>query len=252
MVLVVGAVLLRSRRIAIFAAVMALMALILSLGSRLHFDGHRTTIPLPFALLSRLPLLDSGIAVRYMGLFWLFAALLLVVILDASYCRLLSDGATKHSARALVGASALAVFALFPLVPAWPYPSSTSQVPRWFTSDGRALSVGTGVLVYPFASSSDASAMVWQASANLAFKMPGGYAVFAGRSGKATFASSASVLQEALALCYQGRILPLQESVVRSELRSLGVSHVVVSVSAPGATCATRLFARSLGIPRGR
>jgi len=86
LVLVVGAVLLRRRRIAMFAAVMALVAFILSLGSRLHFDGHRTTIPLPFALLSHLPLLDSGIAVRYMGLFWLFAALLLVVILDASYC----------------------------------------------------------------------------------------------------------------------------------------------------------------------
>jgi len=74
--------------------------------------------------------------------------------------------------------------------------------------------------------------------------------VFAGHSGKATFASSTSVLQEALALCSQGQILPLRESVVRSELRSLGVSHVRGVVSAPGATCATRLFARSLGIPR--
>ena len=108
----------------------------------------------------------------------------------------------------------LAVFALFPLVPAWPYPSSTSQVPRWFTSDGRALWWAWGV-VYPFASSSDASAMVWQASANLAFKMPGGYAVFAG-VGKATFASSASVLQEALAPATKAGFSRCS-SVVRSE-----------------------------------
>jgi hypothetical protein len=248
-VLLVGAFALRRRRIAVLAAVMALMTVLLSMGSRLHVDGSRTSIPLPFAALTHLPLLDSGIAARYMGLFWLFAALLLAVVLDAAHHGLRGDGSAVRRWGAAAGSCALALFALFPLLPAWPYSAAPAQVPTWFTSEARALPVGTGVLVYPSASSSDASAMVWQASAHMTFRMPGGYAVFATASGKASFSGPTPILEGVLALCSEGRTLLLAPGVVRSQLRAWHVGHVVVSGAAPGASCATRLFVRSLGWP---
>ena len=74
LILVAGTVLLRRNRIAVFSAVMAVIAMVLSMGTYLHVDGHRTGVPLPFIVLAHLPLLQSGIASRYTGLFWLFAA----------------------------------------------------------------------------------------------------------------------------------------------------------------------------------
>ena len=53
------------------------------MGARLHVDGHRTGIPLPFIVIEHLPLLNSSVASRWVTYFWLFAALLLALLLDA-------------------------------------------------------------------------------------------------------------------------------------------------------------------------
>ncbi len=82
LVLVVGTLLLRRNRFAVFSALMAVVVLVLSMGKYLHVDGHLTGVPLPFIVLAHLPLLESGIASRYTGLFWLFAALLFALIVD--------------------------------------------------------------------------------------------------------------------------------------------------------------------------
>ena len=57
-----------------FAAAMAVAGMLLSMGSYLHIDGHKTGIPLPFDVLAHLPLLESGAASRYVAFFWSFAA----------------------------------------------------------------------------------------------------------------------------------------------------------------------------------
>ena len=98
--------------------------MLLSMGSHLHVDGHRTPVPLPFIVLAHLPLLDSGSASRYVSLFWLFAALLLAMTLDWVY--------EKSVPRIRAGWSAVvcllvAAFALVPLVPAWPYPAERGR-----------------------------------------------------------------------------------------------------------------------------
>ena len=82
-VLVVGSVVLRRKRLALFCTAMGAIALIFSFGSHLHVDGHRTGIPLPFVVIDHLPLLDSSVAARWVTYFWLFAALLLTLLLDA-------------------------------------------------------------------------------------------------------------------------------------------------------------------------
>ncbi len=249
LVLVVGVIVLRRRRVVRFGALLAVAALVLSMGSRLHVDGHLTSTPLPFAILAHLPLLQSGVAARYVNYLWLFVGLLVAVILDACYSALSVRGTEVHRGRAVFVTWGVALFALLPLVPGWPYAWAPAAVPAWFTGTARHLPLGTDTLVYPLASNSDASAMVWQAMANMRFRMPGGYAVFASRSGAASFASAPSSLQEALAFCTEGDRFPLSPPAVRSDLRTWRVQLVTVAQSAPGAYCATRLFASALGPP---
>ncbi len=248
LILVAGIIVLRRNRLAVFAAVMAAITMLLSMGSHLHIDGHRTTVPLPFIVLAHLPLLDSGAASRYVSLFWLFAALLLAMTLDWLHGRSLPRIRAGWSA---VVCLLVAAFALVPLVPAWPYPSSAAVVPPWFTSDARALPVGTTAVVFPSSNPSDSSAMVWQAMSDMTFRMPGGYAVFAGSpSGAASFYAQPSVLQNAMTSCVTG--VPPQNSPedTRSVLHGWKARYVVVVPGTTGAACATKLFDGALGAHR--
>jgi hypothetical protein len=246
-ILIVGTIALRRKRLVQFAAALAVAGMLLSMGSYLHIDGHRTGIPLPFDVLAHLPLFESGAASRYAQFFWLFAALLLALFVNALYVRL--DGWDRPGDRLRATfASGLVVFcALILLVPAWPYGSSPSNVPSWFTTTARSLPVGSTVVVFPFASPTDASAMLWQAMAHDTFRMPGGYAVFRSADGTATFASDASLVQQVLSECSSGDQLHLSPSTIRSELRSWNASLAAVVVAAPGSACATRLFDSAYG-----
>ena len=245
--LAVGTIALRRKRLVQFAAAMAVAGMVLSMGSYLHVDGHKTGIPLPFDVLAHLPLFDSGAASRYVEFFWLFAALLLVVFVDAVYVRLDRRDQPRDRLRATVACTLVALCALIPLLPVWPYGSSPSDVPSWFTTSARSLPVGTTVVVYPFASPVDASAMLWQAMAHDTFRMPGGYAVFRSADGTATFASDPSLVQEVLAECAGGGQPQLAPSTVRMELQSWNASLAAVVIAAPGSACATRLFDSAYG-----
>ncbi len=246
-ILVVGTIALRRRRLVQFAALMAVAGMVLSMGSYLHVDGHKTGIPLPFDVLAHLPLFESGAASRYVEFFWLFAALLLALFVDEVYARLVGRGQPGDRLRATAATTVLVVVTLIPLLPVWPYGSDPSVVPSWFTGAARSIPVGTTVVVYPFASPVDASAMLWQAMAHDTFKMPGGYAVFRSADGTATFDSDPSLVQEVLAECAGGGQPRLAPPAVRAELRRWNASLAAVVVSAPGSDCATRLFDRAYG-----
>jgi hypothetical protein len=248
-VLVAAAVLLRRNRMALFATVMAASGLVLSLGKRLHIDGHLTPIRLPFEVVAHLPLLSSGIASRYIVYFWLFAALLLVLALDAVYHAV---GLQVRGRRAAV-ASAVAVCVLLPLLPSWPYPSASAVVPAWFTSSAQSLPVGSTVVLYPDSTAVDSSGMLWQAMSDMTFRMPGGYAVFAGPSGSASFLAGdlTTALGQAMNLCANGEQVPATSIPgIRSDLHRLSVRDVVVVQGTRGARCATGLFDDLLGVHR--
>ena len=183
--LVVGAIVLRRRWLALFCAAMGAIALVLSMGSHLHVDGHRTGIPLPFIVIEHLPLLNSSVASRWVTYFWLFAALLLALIVDAVYKAVAKGRFGQRGA--VVWSAVLAVVVLVPLLPAWPYATAPAAVPPWFTSGARSLPAGSAALVYPLASSSNDSSMLWQAMANMQFRQPGGFAVIPGSDGANTF-----------------------------------------------------------------
>jgi hypothetical protein len=245
LILLAGTILLRRKPLAVFCAMAALVAIVISMGQYLHVDGHRTALPLPFIVLAHLPLLDSGIASRYATFFWLFAALLLALIVDEMH------GKVSQTARVRAAFLSFALFgvALLPLVPAWPYAFANAAVPAWFTDAGRSLPLGSTVVVYPYPSAIDSSAMLWQAMSDLSFRMPGGYAVFATPAGSASFYGMPTALQGALSACESGQEPQLPPQVVRSDLGLLKATKVVVAHASSGARCAIRLFTSSLGPP---
>jgi hypothetical protein len=248
-VLVAGTIALRRRWLVLFSAAMAVMGFVLSMGSHLHFNGSLTSIPLPFYPLAHLPLLQSSAASRYVLFFWLFAALLLSLVVDALYLRIDGTDRPGDRGRATLACALVTICALLPLVPAWPYRSGPSDVPTWFTTAARTLSVGTTVVVFPIASAGDADAMTWQAMADLTFKMPGGYAVFTQANGRASFNAAPSRLSTAMAWCVAGAEPQLAPDAIRSELRRWHASLAVVDDTSRGSACAARLFERAYGAP---
>ncbi len=248
--LIVGAILLRRKRLALFCTVMAAGALLLSMGPYLHVDGHRTGVPLPFIVIAHLPLLESSAASRWVTYFWLFAALLLALLVDAVY-RAVAARDRFGPLGGVVAGSVLALVVLLPLVPAWPYAAASASVPPWFTHGARSLPAGSTVVIYPFATANDDSAMLEQAMADMQFKMPGGFAVIAGPSGANTFHGQASPLQGALTGCEGGApTAGLSADEVRADLRHWQTEAVVVVPTAPHSACAEELFSSALGPPR--
>jgi hypothetical protein len=246
--LVIGGIVLRRKRIALFCSAMAAIALLFSFGSRLHVDGLRTGIPLPFLVIAHLPLLDSSVAARWVTYFWLFAGLLLALVLDTAYRAVAADGRLGRYGGAVVS-GLVAVVVLLPLLPAWPYATTPASVPSWFTSGARSLPAGSAALVYPVASSTNDSSMLWQAMARMDFRMPGGFAVIPDAEGTNTFNGEPSPLEEALAECEGGA--PTTPSFpaadVQAQLRQWHTETVAVVPTAPGAACAATLFTDALG-----
>jgi len=246
--LVAGTIVLRRTRLVLFSAAMGAIALLLSLGSHLHVDGHRTGIPLPFIVIEHLPVLDSSVAARWITYFWLFAALLLTLVVNAAYKAVAVHDRFGRAGGALVS-GLMALVVLLPLVPAWPYATAAASVPSWFTSGARSLPAGSAALVYPVASSSNDSSMLWQAMAQLEFRMPGGFAVIPGPDGANTFNGDYSPLQGALAQCEVGAsaVPDFPAADVLAQLRQWHTRTVAVVPTAPGAACATALLTRALG-----
>jgi len=252
--LVVGTIVLRRKRLALFCGAMGAIGLIFSFGSHLHYDGHRTGIPLPFFVVAHTPLLDSSVAARWITYFWLFAALLLTLLLDAIFTAVAARRRLGRLGRpgAAVVSGLVALAVLLPLVPAWPYSAAAASVPSWFTTGARSLPAGSTALVYPIASSSNDSAMLWQAMAQMQFRMPGGFAVIPGPNGANTFNGQPSALRGALDECAGGAsaVQNFPATAVRTQLRRWHTRTVVVVPTAPGAQCATRFFNGALGLGR--
>src|SRR5439155_13992216 len=94
------------------AAALSVVAALLSMGPSLHVGGHVTPIPLPWAVLGRLPLFESAVPSRLMLFAFLGIGLLLADLATVA----LRPGAGRRAAWAAVIA-----IALVPLAPRWPY-----------------------------------------------------------------------------------------------------------------------------------
>jgi len=175
------------------ATVLAAMLGALSLGGTIHYAGTDTGIPslalvlviplfwraipvpatmatfvIAWLILNRVPFLANVLAVRLTLYIYLFAGLLLAVFVEGVLRRARRDRA--------IGVLALLV-ALVPLAPALPYMSFPADVPAYFSGASvQRVPAASVAMVFPYADALHSEAMLWQASADLRFKMPSGYA----------------------------------------------------------------------------
>jgi hypothetical protein len=218
--LVAVAVLGRRRPLVRWAVPLTVAAALLSMGPHLHVAGRVLPVPLPWAALGRLPLLESVVPARLMLFAFLGIALLLADLL------------ARAGGRRILLLAAVAV-ALVPLVPRWPYSSTVDATPAFFRPGGEVARVPQGgmVLVTPYANHLSSVAMLWQAHAGYRFQMPEGEAFVPGPS----LGPPPSDLQATLAALDGGRPVPASAADLartRGELAALGVATVVAGPSA--------------------
>jgi hypothetical protein len=159
---------------------------VLSLGPRIKIGRSVTDIPLPYALLAKLPLFDAALPAR---LALVVTGVVTVVIALAAH-RLIADP-PRIRAR-VAGAAALAV-ALLPVVPIPLITAHRAPIPRFIT-DGtwrRYVRDGTALMPLPITTDDTPDAQRWQAIAMAdarkrgVFRLPGGYFLGpGGRNGK--------------------------------------------------------------------
>ncbi|HEV3211851.1 MAG TPA: hypothetical protein VGZ03_00505 [Acidimicrobiales bacterium] len=160
------------------ATVTLLVLLVLSLGDRLNVTGSVTGVPLPFALLAKLPFMDALSPVRFFIVIGLLVGLLCAWGLDRAMAWARTGDAPVRPfgwvRAAVVALGALAV--CLSLAPARAYPTSPTNVPGWLDSArGRTLVPdGAVVLFYPYPSLVDNQPMLFQAADGFRYKIIGG------------------------------------------------------------------------------
>jgi hypothetical protein len=192
------------------AAVLFLLALVLSMGARLVVGGRPTELPLPWAAIDSLPLLESAVPNRFMLLADLFAGLLLAVFVDRA---LTWATAPRLGALVLTGAAFLA------LLPRGPLGGVPVEVPAFFTgSEVRRIPAGSVALVAPAPSAGHAAPMFWQAMAGLRFRIPGGYFVGPDPTGQPKYGANPTPLTRRMTRIRAGFPAPRLDPEERAEL----------------------------------
>ena len=207
---------------------------VLSLGARLTIDGHRTSIPMPWAALGHVPLLSSLLPVRFGIVLDLLAAALLAVALDAAaaWGRGRAPAAWWRApvAGALAGLVALAC--LLPLVPRLPGRTTVWAVPAAFRHPGATgIADGALVVVSPYPSERDPQIEVWLAAAGARWSSAGGTYFVPDEAGKVTIggpARPADVIDAAIEAGRPAASFPGVGPAILASLRQEGVSAVLV------------------------
>jgi hypothetical protein len=190
----------RRDRVVATGALVAIAAFVLGLGPRLYVDGKDLHVPLPFVLLTHLPLLRNLEPARMTLFMWLGVVTVLAVGLDrlrAAGWQWRSPAAAERgrhlrSARATVWPRALlacvAVFvALAPVMPRLPIGSKRVGAPPFFLTsrDLRLLPPGALVLTFPYNLAPYDAPMIWQVASGMRYRILGGEATVPGRKGVA-------------------------------------------------------------------
>ena len=162
------------------AALTGAAAWVLSLGGALVVRGKpgadvAAGLPLPERVFTHLPLLSNTIPVRYALYVSLLAGLVLALGLEALRTRLTREAGSRQWAA--VAPMAVAVLCLAPIVPALPLQGFVDPgTPAWFTGPGVGhVPADSVALLYPYPSTPSPQGQLWQAEADMRFRMPGGY-----------------------------------------------------------------------------
>ncbi len=196
---------------------MTLIVAVLSLGPHLHVNGNVTPLPLPWAAVARLPLMESALPSRLMSI-----AFLGVGIIAATTLR------TPRVATSIALVAGIAV-----IVPALPYPTQPAAAPAFFRPGGdvERIAPGSVVLLTPLSSKVSTDAMYWQATASYRFRMPEGDAFTPGPY----LGPHPSFMQTTLDDLDAGQsVTPTPEvlDLFRADLRAHNISAIVAGPSA--------------------
>jgi Dolichyl-phosphate-mannose-protein mannosyltransferase len=226
-------------RLVRFAGLLAVIVGLLSLGPRLHVAGHtHGAVRLPWLIPQRIPVLENILPARLALFIFLLLGLLLAVFVD-------------RARLPRVGLLAILAAVFVPLIPNVPYPSTASASPSFFESGAHDLARGGVVLVAPFAGVSGGTTrpMLWQAAADLRFRMPEGYVI--DPTARFDPSSRNSALFRRMARIQDGESVDPLTDAERSDMRctllNLHVRSVVVGPMHTGAQEMIGLYRDLLG-----
>ncbi|MEX2289317.1 MAG: hypothetical protein WD794_03210 [Mycobacteriales bacterium] len=232
---------LRSVAVVRFAAVLGVVAWVLSLGERLHVAGTPTSVPMPYAVVAHLPVLHNMAAVRFSLYVVLCAALVLAVGLDR-----------LHASGRLRPAVTLPVVALcvLPLLPDWPYSYQRADPPAYFTTGAvKRVPEGSLALTYPVPRFPQSAPMLWQVQAGYRYRSVGGYVITPREDGSGTFTGGVTAWERVVGQAPSGRLGEVEPQVVAAlllEMERLGAESVLVADVA-GAEAVARVVEQVLG-----
>jgi len=153
----------RERRLARFLGLFLLVAAVLSLGGYLRLAGERTAIGLPWGIIGELPFISHALPGRFVVYVSLAAAVCVALWLDRP---------TWRSAR-WVAAGAVMV-SLLPNLDSGLWATPVDRPPLLSSPAlARYIPRGATVLALPFGAAGNS--MYWQAQADFAFRLAGGY-----------------------------------------------------------------------------
>jgi hypothetical protein len=199
-----------------------LLIAVLSLGPHLHINGYVTPLPLPWAAVARLPLMESALPSRLMAIAFLGIGIIAASVYAAGTSRL------QRVATGIALVAGLAVV----IVPSLPYPTQPAAAPAFFRAGGgvERIAPGSVVLVTPFSSKESTDAMYWQASANYWFRMPEGDAFTPGPY----LGPHPSFMQSTLDELDAGQsvtVTPQVRAMFVADLQAHGITAIVVGPS---------------------
>lgn len=207
------------------ASIVAVVALVLSMGPHLHIAGQSTGWPLPFIVFTHVPLLEDIQPNRIVIMMWLAIAVLIAIALDRALARQRWQGAAFR-----LGAVGLALAVVLPAA----LPVSSETIPAFFRQWARqGISDTSTVLVAPFfRDGAGASPMLWAAVAGDGLRMPEAYAFTPLPDGRPIYGAPETAISKIMETIQDtGETLvvrrPLRDQVAR-ELRELDVQDVVV------------------------
>jgi hypothetical protein len=233
----------RSVAVVRFAAVLGLVTWVLSLGERLHIAGHGYGVPLPFDLVSQLPVLHNLAAVRLS----LYVVLCAAVVLAVGVDRLHTQGWLGRHRFAVV---VLVLTCLLPLVPRAPYSYVDAHTPSYFTSGAvNRIPAGGVAFTYPVPRFPGSGPMEWQAQSGFRYRSLGGYVISRGSGGGGTFEGRVTVWERVVGQAGEDRSLfapPQVQRRILQEMTELRVRAVLVA-DGPGAEGVDLLVEELLG-----
>jgi hypothetical protein len=233
----------RRRPLVAVAAWSGALLTLLSLGPQLHVGGHVSRLPLPWRAFEAVPVLGGALPSRLFVYVDLAVAVLLAVFVEEVL------RAAARPALRWVGAAAVALVGVT-LLPK-PAGAGAVVVPSLFAAPLSAAPAGSTVLVAPYAhDGATAQAMLWQAAAQMSFRMPEGYFVGVSADGVRTDGPPRTTTGSVMTAIAAGRgVAPMRvDGQILADLRRWRVSTVVVGPM-PHQADMLRLFTRVFSAP---